>query len=78
MEEYNAFFSGSMKSLTTSPYTYPGNIHDYKGKDIDPQNSQPTDAIYGMRYCMKGFMGTEKYDGTVIYYLDECHKKWFT
>lgn len=43
-----------MKSLTTSPYSYPANVHDYKGKNIDPQNDPGTSVIYGMRYLIKG------------------------
>jgi hypothetical protein len=54
MKEYNSFFSGSMKSLTNSPYNYPANVHDYKGKNIDPQNDPATSVIYGMRYLIKG------------------------
>jgi len=37
MKELNTFFSGSMKSLTNSPYSYPANVHENKGKNVDPQ-----------------------------------------
>jgi hypothetical protein len=37
MKEYNSFFSGSMKSLSSSPYSYPANVHENKGENVDPQ-----------------------------------------
>jgi hypothetical protein len=40
MKEYNSFFSGSTKTFTTSPFNYPANVHEYKGKNIDPQSTK--------------------------------------
>jgi len=43
-----------MKSLTTSPYNYPANVHWYNGTNVDPQKESIDKAIYGMRYLIKG------------------------
>jgi hypothetical protein len=41
-------FSGSMKSLSNSPYRYPAKVHENKGKSVDPQKDSTDKISYGM------------------------------
>lgn len=59
IKEFNSFFSGSTKTFTTSPFNYPANVHDYKGKNIDPQTTKEEDINYSMRFLVKGTIQPE-------------------
>lgn len=71
MKQFNTFFSGSLKSYTTSLYIYPANVHlNQKGQNINPQNATTDQITYGMKYLMKGAMPSSDYEA-------ETKKMWW-
>jgi hypothetical protein len=67
----NAFFSGSVKGLTSLPFFYPANVHRYSnGTELNPQNATERDIKNDMAYHVKGFISMSEYRKLV-------QKSWF-
>ena len=73
LELENAFFSGSMKSLSTNPFSYPGTYSKYlNGTAVDPSmpNFPPGTSGTELVFAMRGLANSADYQKWLT-------RKWF-